>query len=183
MTAKLTPEQRQTVADNHNLIYSFLRQHHLPVEDYYSAAAAGLCGAVATYDPARGCTLSTWAYQWMRGECYNQARAQRAKRRVCPGVLYSLDAPVPHVAKGNITLADVLPSSGNIDDAMLAQELGARILTTLSPGERALLGMVVSGMTQRRIARQIGVTQTTVSRRLTALRAKINRTLKKEGYL
>ena len=128
MTAKLTPEQRQTVADNHNLIYGFLRQYRLPVEDYYSAAAVGLCRAVATYDPARGCTLSTWAYQWMYGQCFQQARAQRAKRRVCPGILYSLDAPVPHVSKDNITLADTLPSGGDIGDALLAKEIGARVL-------------------------------------------------------
>jgi hypothetical protein len=64
----LTKEQSQMVADNHNLIYSFLQKHNLPAnDDNYSIAAIGLCKAALHYIPEKG-TFSTIAYYSMSSE-------------------------------------------------------------------------------------------------------------------
>lgn len=39
----MTKEQQKLVEDNHNLIYLYLKNSNLPVDDYYGIASIGLC--------------------------------------------------------------------------------------------------------------------------------------------
>lgn len=79
----LTDDQRQLVAENHNLIYSFLHQHKLPVDDdNYSLAAIGLCKAACCYNPEKG-AFSTIAYYGMYSEiCHYNTLANYDKRKI-----------------------------------------------------------------------------------------------------
>jgi len=56
---KLTPEQSQIVADNHDLIYWYANMKHLDCEEWYDLLAIALCQAVIKHDPQRG-TLATY---------------------------------------------------------------------------------------------------------------------------
>lgn len=60
---KLNEEQRKMVEDNHNLIYQYLIDKHLPQDEYYDVAAIGLCRAALCYDKTKGINFSTYVYQ------------------------------------------------------------------------------------------------------------------------
>ncbi|MGI6201618.1 MAG: hypothetical protein ACOYJA_12695 [Christensenellales bacterium] len=87
--ARLTDQQRQLVADNHNPIYAYLHSKRLPVDDFYDLAAVGLCKAALAYDPARG-KFSTLAWQTMSREIGNEFRVRSTARRTAEVI--SLDA-------------------------------------------------------------------------------------------
>lgn len=68
---KLNKEQQKLVSDNHDLIYRFLNVRRLSmdaVEDWYGAAAVGLCKAAYIYDSKSGCDFETLAYIAMNNE-------------------------------------------------------------------------------------------------------------------
>lgn len=87
---KLTVEQQQLAADNHNLIYSFLKKYHLPVEDWYDIAAIGLCKAAATYNRARG-SFATHAYQCMYNDALKNDHYQHRKKRDIDNEAFSIN--------------------------------------------------------------------------------------------
>lgn len=65
----LTPEQRDFAAKNHNLVYSFLNDKHLPEDEFYDIVIFGYLQAVRTYfskPAARKYSFSTIAYRRMR---------------------------------------------------------------------------------------------------------------------
>lgn len=47
----LTKSQQDIVISNHKLIYKVLHKYNLDVEEFYGAAAVGLCKAVKTFNP------------------------------------------------------------------------------------------------------------------------------------
>lgn len=65
MIKKLTPEQSQLAADNHNLIYWFMQKHNLD-EEWYDVLAIGLVNAAATYKGTAA--FSTYAICCMKNE-------------------------------------------------------------------------------------------------------------------
>lgn len=61
--SKLNNEQRKLVEENHNLIYSFLNNQALSINEWYDICAIGLCKAALTFN---GTTkFSTFAYKCM----------------------------------------------------------------------------------------------------------------------
>ena len=45
----LTPEQRQFAAEHHNLVYKFLHENHLPIDEFYDVIIFGYLKAVVNY--------------------------------------------------------------------------------------------------------------------------------------
>ena len=70
MATKLTDDQRQMVADNHNLIFSFLNKYHLPDDEWYGVMAVGLINAAISYNGSSA--FSTYAYKCMFNEMRNE---------------------------------------------------------------------------------------------------------------
>lgn len=69
MSEALSPEQRQFAAEQHNLIYAYLKEKGLYHEEYYDIAAIGYLQAVKRYltQPAlRQYAFSTIAWSAMR---------------------------------------------------------------------------------------------------------------------
>lgn len=78
----MTEEQRQFAANNHDLIYSFLRERSLDI-DYYDAAAMGYLKAVQRYltEPhLRRYQFSTVAWRAMRQSVMASRRAEERHR-------------------------------------------------------------------------------------------------------
>lgn len=78
----LTGEQRQFAADNHGLIYSYLWEKKLEIDDYYDIAVFGYLRAVKRYltEPKLRCyQFSTVAWRAMRQSiaAYNRAKKRR----------------------------------------------------------------------------------------------------------
>lgn len=112
-TKRLTDEQRKQVEDNHDLIYWYMHKYKLRKE-FYSTLALGLCMAARNYNPSLGC-FSTIAYQYMRREVNRVFDHQKRSCRDNPaGDDISLELVI---AQGNdvLTLGDVLPAAGNLE--------------------------------------------------------------------
>ena len=73
---KLTEQEANFVADSEGLIYSFCHKYHYNVEEHYGDCAIGLCRAIKTWNPDKG-KWSTWAYLYMRSECYSQTEKKK----------------------------------------------------------------------------------------------------------
>lgn len=108
MTNKLNKEQQQLVEDNHNLIYGIMHQYKLSLdapEDYYGAAAVGLCNAALHYDPDRNIKFSTYAYICMGREIQREKDINRTNDMP---TLLSLDADCITENKNPLSFKDVI---------------------------------------------------------------------------
>lgn len=111
MLNRLNDAQRQLVADNHNLIYKYLDGKHLSmdsVEDWYGAAAVGLCKAGIIFDKTRGLKFSTLAFVCMENEVRGVLR--RISKYETHNVL-SLDYPIDETE--TLTFGDLIPDECN----------------------------------------------------------------------
>jgi RNA polymerase sigma factor (sigma-70 family) len=87
---KLTEEQRQLAADNHDIIYYCLNKNNWRVEDYYDIAAIALCQAAKMYDPQKS-QFPTFANGVIKNFILNEIKTRgRMKRQ---GNVVSYDDP------------------------------------------------------------------------------------------
>ena len=87
---RMTDEQRKLAEDNHNLIYAFLNRRGMDSDEWYGAAAVGLCHAAITYDPAKY-TFATYAYRCMLSEIAHDITTATRAKRTPPEPVASLD--------------------------------------------------------------------------------------------
>ena len=94
----LTEEQRQFAAENHNLIYTYLWNRRLKVDDYYDIAVFGYLRAVKRYltEPwLRRYQFSTVAWHAMRQSIASFHRAEERRRETERKYLKTLQARPP----------------------------------------------------------------------------------------
>lgn len=94
----LTEEQRQFAAENHNLIYTYLWNRRLEVDDYYDIAVFGYLRAVKRYltEPwLRRYQFSTVAWHAMRQSIASFHRAEERRRETERKYLKTLQARPP----------------------------------------------------------------------------------------
>lgn len=94
----LTEEQRQFAAENHNLIYTYLWNRRLEVDDYYDIAVFGYLCAVKRYltEPwLRRYQFSTVAWHAMRQSIASFHRAEERRRETERKYLKTLQARPP----------------------------------------------------------------------------------------
>lgn len=63
------------------MIYTFLHQYHLSIEDYYDLAAIGLCKAGSKFDGSKS-KFSTYAYKCMFTTVFTEIRDRKAEKRI-----------------------------------------------------------------------------------------------------
>lgn len=92
---KLTAIERQFATDNHNLIYHYLHDKDLSIEDYYGAAADGLILATMAYkrkpELHDNYAFSTIAYKYMKCEINHQLEREQAAKRKSDELPLSFD--------------------------------------------------------------------------------------------
>lgn len=160
----MTDGQRKLAEENHNLIYSFLHEQRLSIDEWYGLAAIGLCEAAELYDPARG-TFSTIAYSCMRNKIYKQLRRDSAKKRGSEFVTVSLQEVRRNAKTGDdYALEDVVPSEMHMEDEVIAEMNLRRVLGDTKDRDRKVLLLLSDGMSQNMVAHVIGTSQATVSR-------------------
>lgn len=94
----LTEEQRQFAADNHNLIYTYLWERQLGVDDYYDIAVFGYLRAVKRYltEPWLRCyQFSTVAWHAMRQSISSFHRAEERRKETERKYLKTLQVRPP----------------------------------------------------------------------------------------
>ena len=145
----LTPDQRDMVADNHNLIYGVLNKHNLCVEDWYGCAAVGLCRAAQSYDPGRGIR--------------HHLRAARLGKRTA--VVVSLDDP-----EDPLSIYRVPAAQGNTEEEGIANVRFCEWWGGLNRTEKRMVRLLASGMRQSAISNITGMSKPAVSRWVTRAR-------------
>ena len=94
----LTEEQRQFAAENHNLIYTYLWNRRLEIDDYYDIAVFGYLRAVKRYlsEPwLRRYQFSTVAWHAMRQSIASFHRAEERRKETEQKYLKTLRARPP----------------------------------------------------------------------------------------
>lgn len=182
----LTPEQAQMVADNMGLISLFVKPGRDDYDDAFQDGVFGLIRAVQKFEPERGFTFSTYAYNWIR-----QALQQGSKNRSAHGrknmtrfyesggelaELVPLDAPV---GDGASSLGDFIPSSEDVEGegltrAALAEMVAKLVRVARDDIDRRLIAGLLEfpPVSVRQLAIREGLTSTSVQHRLLRLRAR-----------
>lgn len=152
---KLTEEQRNMVEDNHNLIYGYIRDRCLDIEEWYDLLAIELCKTVMKFDKDKGATLGTYFYL----RCDNLLRKEYAKSKT-----------QKNTNAGVYTIEDRYDLQDEVDIEETVE------LKSWFEGENGnILRMKCDGYTQSEIAETLGVTQSYISKILRKEREKLDR--------
>ena len=146
---KLTDEQRQIVTDNHNLIFWYLHKMNLALDEWYSLLAIELCHAVMKHDPEKG-LLSTYFKLRCDWVVAKELRKAKALKRTTEKITF-------------IENIHSIEDPHNVHKYVELQEL-------LKGPHGKLLNMKYEGYSQTEMAKELGVSQTTVSKMLKQLR-------------
>lgn len=87
----MTPEQQKLAEDNYGLVFKFLTSRNLPIDEYHGHMAMALCFAAMGYDPSKGYTFSTYAYQCMHNKYVRLLEDRSRVKRRPTGTVISLD--------------------------------------------------------------------------------------------
>lgn len=158
----LSEAQRRLAEENHKLIYQFLRDCNLPLDEFYDIAALGLCKAAQGYDARKGVKFATYAYRVMLNEIRMDWRRDNALIR--KGItIVSFDDPIPDTENG-LTHGDTIPGRRGDPEAVAeAAEIKAKI-ANLTPLFRRVAELRALDYTQEQIAAEIGVSKSYISR-------------------
>lgn len=158
---RLTQEERDFAASNHDLIYSYLRHKGLTVDEYYDVVVFGFLTAVNRFHTQlhlRKYQFSTIAYKCM-GSSYRDylIRQNRQKRSGCT---ISLDAPIglDYAA----TLGDITPDCSNDDTKAVSSQMLEDIEKYLNRSQRRFLRLRLIGYTSKEISQMTHVKENTV---------------------
>lgn len=161
MTQTLNEKQCKLVEDNHNLIYSFLKSHHLSlnaIDDWYGTAAIGLCKAALIYDEGRGVNFSVLAYCCMETEVRNVMRSNRKDINA----VVSLDS---EINTDGSHLSDIIPDERDISFPIHLNDAIEKAFSKMSDRDRLIVDYaIMKGMTSVSIAAKFGISQSTASR-------------------
>lgn len=118
---KLTDTERNFAEENHNLIYGFLHQKELSIEEYYNIAVFGFLKAVQVYHRRKDLNgkyrFSVIAWKYMQSEVGNYIRMEHSKKRTTTKNILSLDADnaemenIYNMIGGKSAEADVVENS------------------------------------------------------------------------
>lgn len=165
----ITEEQRQVVADNHNLIYAFLWKYNLSIDEFYRAAAVGLCQAGATWDASKS-KFSTYAFICMYGTVMTEIRRSKSQRVIPSEQICSYQVDFVNDAGDTWTLLDTLSMGDDMTDSAEVNTVWSEYYKTLSDGDKRVLHYKIAGYTQRQLAELMGCSQPHVGRLLKRIR-------------
>lgn len=148
--------QRQLAADNHLLIYKFMRGNSLPEDEWYDICAIGYCKAAAAYDPGKGKSFSTLAYIAMFHEVGREMTYRGRQMRA--QVPLSLDSPSED---GMDTLYNAVKIQSSRFDTTAAAEsrmCAEQAMQKASGLKRGVFWDYVCGFRFREIGKRHGIT-------------------------
>ena len=146
----LTPLERDFAEENHNLIYKFLNNYHLPDDEFYDIVVFGYLKAVKAYNSntlASKASFSTIAWKQMMHELSHHFEAQKRQKRLSDTV--SLQAMNENVSTAGEF--DGLPPE--LEMQLLLHALAAKT----SQRQQDILRLRDFGYPLKRIAKKQGV--------------------------
>lgn len=166
------------ITENHNLIYFCLNKWKMPIDEYYDVAAIGLCRAAQTYDSTRT-KFSTYACACIYNQLKYTLRTQGAGNRIPPHKQVSFEQELSSSPDNDITFFDLVASSNSAESVVLSRIFVDKVLSLLSDKDKTILHLTISGYIQSEIGKQVGISQTSVSRALN----RIGRIIKRAGLV
>lgn len=172
----MTTEQREFAEKNHNLIYSFLYEKNLSIDEYYDIVSIGYCKAVLSYNPSRG-TFSTLAYTCMGNTLKEHYRRLSCASAIPASELRSLDSIITanNGDSDNLTLEDKVASEFDTEMEAVSSVLLEDFMKTLSERELTILKFISQGYDQTEIAREMGYTRSYISKLRKGIANKFNK--------
>jgi RNA polymerase sigma factor (sigma-70 family) len=163
ISTPLTPEQRKLAEENHGLIYDYVFQRNLELNDWYDELAIALCQAARSYNPSRG-SFSTWAFYHFRGVSGHRF-AKDARRKNL--IFVQSFAEIVDTDSGERSPVDDMigfldPNFERIEWEMMRDQL----LSRLSARDQIIYKMRRQGCSTKEIAAKIGITHQAVCARL-----------------
>lgn len=159
MNKALNDTQRKLVEDNHNLIYSFLKLHSLSldaVEDWYSAAAIGLCNAAISFDESKNVPFSVLAYVCMENVVRQIIRNEQKNINASE----SLD---DSVAEGCCFMDMVQDNEDPFFKIYLNEAVSNALKDTSERDKKIIFMIIYNGCKQKEIGEMYGITRSAVS--------------------
>lgn len=151
---KLTPEQAQIVADNHNLIYWYCNMKKLDVNTYYDLLAIELCNTVMKYDPEKG-TLANYFKIRADGMIAKEYQKSQAQKRAHKDIRY-------------------IENLYGVDNIYTNYKLRETYETLLGLDEYGIIKLRLLGYTQNEIAEMLNLSQSFISKELKRIRKEFN---------
>lgn len=114
----LTPEQRIFAAENHGLVRKFLKENHLPTDDFYDVVIFGYLRAVHRFfeEPKlQKYSFATIAWNCMRVDLINFNKACNRQKRTAETISIHIG-----LTEEDIPLEESIPAT---DDLMLQLEM------------------------------------------------------------
>ena len=170
----MTDEQRKLVEENHNLIYAFLKRYNLSIEEWYGSAAIGLCKAAINYDPGRGWSFHSYAYERMFYEVIGVFRENKRAKVIPVDKLVYYHA-VTHECDDNgdgVEFINVIPSDVDVFSEAALNVVLDKIRNNLNRKELLIFDMRILGYTQMEIGKVVGCHHTDVSKIMKKIRRK-----------
>lgn len=112
------------IIQNHNLIYGFLNQKGIKIDDfneYYDIAAIGLIQAARKFDNTKGINFSCYAYATMENELNKEWRKENRDKRL----------PEKNIASFENLDENVVREYKNIEDEIIDKINGEEIINIL----------------------------------------------------
>lgn len=163
---KLSETQKRLAEDNHNLIYTYIYNKKLDIDEWYDILAIGFCKAVATYDPNKGYSLSTYAYRCMDNSYKHELRMRFAGFRVPESMIISTETPVasPIADLSEITtVLGMLSSEDDVEGEAVMNDLVERFYDICTETEKKIFSKMLIGDRLNDIVKSVGCSHTTVS--------------------
>ena len=174
MDFKLNEEQQKIVSNNTGLIYSFAKDYHLDLEEYYGILAEGLCRAAYLYDYNRSWSFSKFAYVCMRSITFSEYNKTTKREKDC-WKRNNIDAPI-HFESLHINTED------RIETEQESSEIEYRLQPILNPyddieldivfnqfynslkdREKRMIDLLKSGRSLTDIGKELGISRQAVS--------------------
>lgn len=155
----LTEEQSKLVTDNHNLIYAFMNNKGLNIDEYYGILAVGLCEAALRFDASRGCAFTTFAWLYMDSELKRHYRKINTKKRKTQFYSDSLD----EVYDNGTSRADTIKLDYDLENEVIINVALSSFIEKLTPRYKEVFKLAVNGYKQLEITKILNISQTRVN--------------------
>ncbi len=167
---ELTNEQKQFAEEHHTLVYKYLSNHELSIEEFYDVAIFGYLLAVQEYlenpDLSRF-SFTTVAWLRMRNCIAKEFIYRNRPKRKATLVPYE-------EYRESASLEKLLPNRmQTIAESLDNQELALKLLSEMTPKEKEVVFLKANGYTYREIAARCSITVQSVGSRFHRLRSRL----------